>query len=371
MDGGTVMSQAFYRKWRPQKWDQVIGQEHIIQTLSNAVATGRVAHAYLFSGPRGTGKTTSARLLAKAVNCTGSDGADPCNQCESCRAILAGNSMDVLEIDGASNRGIDEIRDLRERVAYAPSSSKYKVYIIDEVHMLTQEAFNALLKTLEEPPSHVIFIFATTVAHKVPPTILSRCQRFDFKSVPTADIAAQLELVCKAEDVKMGRDVIEMVARKADGAMRDALSLADQVIAFCDGDYTVQKASQVLGVLDTSLMLELSGLIAGHDTLGAMEFADSLAANGVDLEEFYAELARHYRNLIIFRLGVKDPAALDIPGSQQDAYRACAEQFEIDDLVRSLQLILQFEEIFKFSGQQKISLELLLIRLTMLDKMIL
>ncbi|MBW7996094.1 MAG: DNA polymerase III subunit gamma/tau [Candidatus Glassbacteria bacterium] len=358
------------RKYRPTVFGEVVAQEHVTRTLVNALAAERISHSYLFSGPRGVGKTTTARLLARAVNCTGSQGTDPCNECDSCRAILAGNSMDVLEIDGASNRGIDEIRDLRERVGYVPSSSRYKVYIIDEVHMLTTEAFNALLKTLEEPPSHVIFMFATTAPHKIPPTILSRCQRFDFKAVPTADIAGQLEKVFEAEDVKMDREVVEMVARKAEGAMRDALSLADQVIAFCDGDYTVEKASQVLGVLDTGLFLRLSGLIEARDTLGAVEFADELAGNGVDLEEFYAELARHYRNLIIFRLGVKDPSAVDIPGSQVNAYRGCAQKFALEDLVRSLQLILQFEEIFKFSGQQKISLELLLVRLTMLDKSI-
>ncbi len=347
---------------------EVVAQDHVTRTLVNALTADRISHSYLFSGPRGVGKTTTARLLARAVNCTGGGGADPCNQCDNCRAILAGNSLDVLEIDGASNRGIDEIRDLRERVGYAPGTCRYKVYIIDEVHMLTAEAFNALLKTLEEPPSHVIFMFATTAPHKVPPTILSRCQRFDFKAVPTADITGQLERVCKAEDIEIGREVLEMVARKAEGAMRDALSLADQVIAFCDGDYTVERAAQVLGMLDTGLLLELSDLITAGDTLGAMEFADKLVAGGVDLEEFYSELARHYRNLIVFRLGVKDPAALDIPGSRQDDYRRCAEKFELDDLVRSLQLILQFEEIFKFSGQQKISLELLLVRLTMLEK---
>ncbi len=359
---------ALARRYRPMVFGEVVAQDHVTRTLVNALSADKISHSYLFSGPRGVGKTTMARLLARAVNCTGSEGADPCNQCDNCREILAGNSMDVLEIDGASNRGIDEIRDLRERVGYAPGSCRYKVYIIDEVHMLTQEAFNALLKTLEEPPSHVIFMFATTAPHKVPPTILSRCQRFDFKAVPTDDITGRLEKVFGAEGIPIERDVLEMVARKAEGALRDALSLADQVIAFCDGDFTVERAAQVLGVLDTGLLLQLSELIAARDTLGAVEFAGNLTAVGVDLEEFYSELARHYRNLIVFRLGVKDPAALDIPASRQDDYRRCAKRFELDDLVRSLQLILQFEEIFKFSGQQKISLELLLVRLTMLEK---
>ena len=356
------------RKYRPMVFGEVVAQEHVTRTLVNALAAGRTSHAYLFSGPRGVGKTSTARLLARAVNCTKPAGQDPCNQCENCRAITSGNSLDVLEIDGASNRGIDEIRDLRERVGYAPATSKYKIYIIDEVHMLTQEAFNALLKTLEEPPSHVIFIFATTAPHKVPLTILSRCQRFDFKSVPTLGIVEQLDRVLSAEKIEMGREVMEIIARKADGAMRDALSLCDQVIAFCDGDYTVEKASQVLGILDAELFLELSGLLAGRDTLAVVRFVDRLAESGVDLEEFYAELARHYRHLILFRLGVQDHTALDVPAAHAGRYQELAAGFELEDLVRSLQLVLSFEQTFKFSGQQKITLELLLIRLTMLEK---
>ncbi|OGG02868.1 MAG: DNA polymerase III, subunit gamma and tau [Candidatus Glassbacteria bacterium RIFCSPLOWO2_12_FULL_58_11] len=356
------------RKYRPLLFSDVAAQEHVTRTLINAITAERISHAYLFTGPRGVGKTSTARILARAVNCTAGAGADPCNQCVSCREIIGGRSLDVLEIDGASNRGIDEIRDLRERVGYAPSSSRYKIYIIDEVHMLTTEAFNALLKTLEEPPSHVIFIFATTAPHKVPPTILSRCQRFDFKSVPTAAIAGQLDKVLKEEKIAMSPEVVELVARKATGAMRDALSLCDQVIAFCDGDYTVEKASQVLGVLDAELFFALSAQIAGRNTLEVVRFVDRLVDSGVDLEGFYAELARHYRNLIIFKLGAKDPSALDIPLSQAPRYAELAAAFELEDLVRSLQLILRFEEIFKFSGQQKISLELLLVRLTLLEK---
>ncbi|MFH1070720.1 MAG: DNA polymerase III subunit gamma/tau [Candidatus Glassbacteria bacterium] len=356
------------RKYRPMVFGEVVAQEHVTRTLVNALAAGRTSHAYIFSGPRGVGKTSTARLLARAVNCKNPAGQDPCNVCENCRAITVGNSLDVLEIDGASNRGIDEIRDLRERVGYAPAVCRYKIYIIDEVHMLTQEAFNALLKTLEEPPSHVIFIFATTAPHKVPLTILSRCQRFDFKAVPTVSIVEQLEKVLAAEKIGMNREVVEMIARKADGAMRDALSLCDQVIAFCDGDYTVEKASQVLGILDAELFLELSRLVAARDTLAVVQFVDRLAENGVDLEEFYAELARHYRHLIMFKLGVKDPSALDIPSTHADSYAEISRGFDLEDLVRSLQLVLGFEETFKFSGQQKITLELLLIRLTMLEK---
>ena len=356
------------RKYRPLVFGDLVAQEHVTTTLVNAIAAERISHAYLFSGPRGVGKTSTARILARAANCPDRQGADPCNACDFCQSIIRGQSLDVLEIDGASNRGIDEIRDLRERVGYAPSSNKYKIYIIDEVHMLTPEAFNALLKTLEEPPSHVIFIFASTAVHKVPPTILSRCQRFDFKVVPTVDIVSQLEKVLKAEGIKIGAEVIEMIARKADGAMRDALSLCDQVIAFCDGDYTVEKASQVLGVLDTELFFGLTELVKERNTLEVVSFVDRLVDSGVDLEEFYAELARHYRNMVIFKLGAQDSSALDIPVNHGARYSELVEFFEVEDLIRSLQLILRFEEIIKFSGQQKISLELLLIRLTLLDK---
>ncbi len=358
------------RKYRPLTFGDIIAQEHVTRTLVNAISSGRISHSYLFSGPRGVGKTSTARLLARAVNCPSPVGQDPCNACDSCRQIIEGRALDVLEIDGASNRGIDEIRDLRERVGYAPSSSRYKVYIIDEVHMLTPEAFNALLKTLEEPPSHVIFIFATTAPHKVPPTILSRCQRFDFKAVAPARMISRLEHVLRAEEIAMPPEVVAMIARKADGAMRDALSLCDQVIAFCDGDYGVERAGQVLGLLDSGLFFELSRLVLERRSAEAVEFIDRLADSGVDLEEFYGELVRHYRNLMVFKLGGREPEVTAVSPAQADRYAELADRMEIGDLVRSLQLILGFEETIKRSGQQKISLELLLVRLTMMEKSI-
>ncbi|MEA1996177.1 MAG: DNA polymerase III subunit gamma/tau [Gemmatimonadota bacterium] len=356
------------RKYRPLVFGDIMAQRHVTQTLVNAITVGRISHSYLFSGPRGVGKTSTARILARAVNCPQPAGQDPCNKCDNCLEIIQGRSLDVIEIDGASNRGIDEIRDLRERVGYAPSSNRYKVYIIDEVHMLTQEAFNALLKTLEEPPSHVIFIFATTAPHKVPPTIISRCQRFDFKSVPAAQIIAQLEKVLTAEGIEMPGEVTGMIARKADGAMRDALSLCDQVIAFCAGYYTVEKASQVLGILDAELFFELTGMITEHRTADVIRFVDRLADNGVDLEEFYIELARHYRNLILFKLGAKETMKAEVSDSHAQRYLELSQGLDTEDLIRSLQLVLSFEEIIKRSGQQKISLELLLVRLTLLEK---
>lgn len=355
------------RKYRPLVFGDIVAQQHVSRTLVNAIAGGRISHAYLFSGPRGVGKTSTARILARAVNCLSPVGQDPCNECDICREIIQGSSLDVLEIDGASNRGIDEIRDLRERVGYSPSRNRYKIYIIDEVHMLTQEAFNALLKTLEEPPAHVIFIFATTAPHKVPPTILSRCQRFDFKAVSPAQMQTHLEEVLRREGLQAPPAVLEMVARKAGGAMRDALSLLDQVIAFCGGEFTVERAAQVLGVFDSELFLDLSTLLSGKDTPGVVAFVDRLMDSGVDLEEFFQELAVHFRNLIILRLGAA--SSLDeIPVAYRERYRELSGRFEAEDLVRSLHLILGMEETFKRSTQQRICLELLLIRLSMLDR---
>ncbi|MEA2063301.1 MAG: DNA polymerase III subunit gamma/tau [Gemmatimonadota bacterium] len=359
---------VFARKYRPLTFGEVLAQGHVTTTLLNAIASERISHAYLFTGPRGVGKTSTARILARAVNCLEPVGHEPCNKCRSCAGILGGNSLDVIEIDGASNRGIDEIRDLRERVGYAPSSNRYKIYIIDEVHMLTQEAFNALLKTLEEPPAHVIFIFATTAAQKVPPTILSRCQRFDFKAVPARETITQLEKVLEAEKIQAPGNVLEMIARKADGAMRDALSLLDQVISFCGDELTAQRAAQVLGVSDTELFFELSGLIAGRDTAGVVSFVSRLAEEGIDLAAFYRELAEHYRNLTVFKLGAGEGDIAQISPSAVERYHSAAGLFALEDLVRGLQLILGFEETFNTSGQQRICLELLLIRLTLLEK---
>lgn len=358
------------RRYRSQTFDDVIGQDPIAQTLKNAIKTGRVAHAYLFTGTRGVGKTTMARILAKSLNCLAADAPtmQPCCKCDSCIAINAGDDIDVIEIDGASNNSVEEVRRLRENAIYRPARARFKIYIIDEVHMLTQEAFNALLKTLEEPPSHVIFIFATTAPHKVPPTILSRCQRFDFKAVPTMEILARLEQVLTAEGISMPAEVMGIIARKADGAMRDALSLLDQVIAFCGGDYTVKKAAQVLGILDVELFFELTGLIKERRTADVVNFVEHLADSGVDLEDFYGELVRHYRNLIVFKLGEKVTAAAEISPVHAGRYAELARDLEFEDLVRSLQLILGFEEMIRYSGQQKISLELLLVRLTLLKK---
>ena len=255
---------AMARKWRPRNFEEMVGQDHIAQTIRNAIGGKRISHGYLFTGTRGVGKTTSARILAKALNCKGGPTATPCETCENCKAVNAGNSMDVLEIDAASNTGVDNIRDLREQVKYAPMQGTYKIYIVDEVHMLTKNAFNALLKTLEEPPAHVVFIFATTEVNKVPQTILSRVQRFDFKRISETRIRERLEFICSQEDIHPERQALEALARKADGSMRDALSLFDQVYAFSGADLTLEAVRKVLGLPREELFDGLLRALAAH-----------------------------------------------------------------------------------------------------------
>jgi len=285
--------EVFARKWRPQVFQDVIGQEHITQTLVNAIKTDRLAHAYLFSGARGVGKTSVARILAKAINCHEGQPGVPCNRCHSCVEITNGSSVDVQEIDGASNRGIDEIRELRENIKYMPSSSKFRVYIIDEVHMLTLPAFNALLKTLEEPPAHVKFIFATTEPHKVPVTILSRCQRFDFKRIPLKKILDQLEKIAMEEEIKISKSALTLIGREAEGSMRDAESLLDQVVSFAGSTVEDRHITDILGIIDRDLIFETSrAIIEG-------EIVDGIYTLGYDIKEFYRVLMDQFRNLLV------------------------------------------------------------------------
>ena len=276
---------VFARKYRPQAFEEVVGQSHITTTLENAIAQDRVAHAYIFAGPRGVGKTTTARIFAKALNCEKGPTADPCNKCPSCLEITQGSSLDILEIDGASNRGIDEIRNLRENVKFSPSKGRFKVYIIDEVHMLTSEAFNALLKTLEEPPKHVKFIFATTQAHKVPPTILSRCQRFDFRRISIKDIVDSLKAIAKKEDLKVDDDVLILMAKHSDGSMRDAQVVLDQISSFADGRISLEDASKILGAVSDDILFSLAESIKSKDSLKALKIIDDLANEGKDVAQ--------------------------------------------------------------------------------------
>ncbi|MGI6225380.1 MAG: DNA polymerase III subunit gamma/tau [Peptococcales bacterium] len=293
---------ALYRAFRPQKFSEVIGQEHISITLKNAIKQNRVAHAYLFCGPRGTGKTSSAKILAKAVNCLNLTDDEPCNECTNCQAINAGNFLDVLEIDAASNRGIDEIRDIRDKVKFAPSQGKVKVYIIDEVHMLTSEAFNALLKTLEEPPGHVLFILATTEAQKIPLTILSRCQRFDYRKISTNEIKEHLLTIVNQEEINIEESALNTIARKAAGGMRDAISVLDQCIAFAGNNITSDHVEKVLGTLGEEQILNISNAISQKDAGKAITLLNEYLQSGKDVKQVVRDLSEFYRQIMLLKL---------------------------------------------------------------------
>ena len=354
----TVMA----RKRRPQAFETVVAQSHVTTTLQNAIRQGRVAQSYLFSGPRGTGKTTMARLLAMALNCEQGPTAEPCRECASCVAIRQGNSMDVLEIDGASNRGIDEIRQLREEVGYAASQGKRKVYIIDEVHMLTTEAFNALLKTLEEPPAHVVFVFATTEAHKVPETILSRCQRYNFRRIPPVAIVEELKMAVIEEGVTAEESALFLIARKADGGMRDALSLLDQVIAFSDADVTENAVQNLLGLIPRDVYFDLTQAIVDRNGARALEIVDQLAREGSDLGEFVAGLMAHFRHLLV-ACAAGDLTDENLPEADRKQYAEVAAQFEEADLVRMLNAVGELEAQIGRVNEPRFWLELTVMKL--------
>lgn len=353
---------ALYRRWRPESFADLVGQEHISRTLSRAVTSGQTSHAYLFTGPRGTGKTSTAKILARALNCAEGPTLTPCGVCDSCRSISDGSSMDVFEIDAASNRGIDEIRDLRESVKFAPTEGHYKIYIIDEVHMLTTEAFNALLKTLEEPPERVIFILATTEPHKVPATIQSRCQRYDFHRITVTEIRDRLIYVCKESDIAAEEDALGIIAAQADGGMRDALSILDQCMALAEGTLTAERVQEALGLVGRAWIRRMAGEIAARDAAALIAQLSELLQSGRELKQVLAELAQHFRRLMIAGVGGAVSAA-ELCAGDAEELRMDAAQFTQEEIMAILRRLNETMQELRTSPQPRIAVETLLIDL--------
>jgi DNA polymerase-3 subunit gamma/tau len=355
---------VFARKWRPQTFDEIIGQEHITTTLKNAIKQGRVAHAYLFCGPRGIGKTTTARILAKALNCEKGPTPNPCNNCISCKEITEGRSLDILEIDGASNNGVDEIRNLKDNVKFFPAHGKFKIYIIDEVHMLTPEAFNALLKTLEEPPPHVKFIFATTAPHKVIPTILSRCQRFNFHRLSAGDMVKKLKVIAEKEKIDIDDTAIFNIVRAASGSMRDAESLLDQLATYCKNSVAVKDINKLLGIVEQDTLSEFSQSIIDRDTAAAIKLINKLVDEGVDPAQFIQGLIEYFRCAMIIKEGKELAGLLELTKDEIDAISKHAQALTTEDILYILYSLINTNYSIRKSPSPRIPLELLAVKLT-------
>jgi len=350
-------SEVFYRKWRPQTLSEVVGQEPVTQTLRHAVESGKIAHAYLFCGPRGTGKTSMARILAKAVNCPNQAGGEPCNACDMCRSITEGRAFDVIEIDAASNRGIDEIRSLREKANYAPSLARYKVYIIDEVHMLTEAACNALLKTLEEPPEHVIFVLATTEAHKVIATIISRCQRFNFHRLRQTEIADKLKLICEKEGIHIEPGSLELIARAATGSLRDAENILQQMIAYYGNRIELDQIQAELGISRDSRVRQLARCVVSRDVAAGLKIINSLNSDGVDLHQFNVGLIEYLRGLLLAKSRCEE--ALDVTSEDLAEMGSLATNATLDYLLKAVKSFSSID--FRSDNYSTLSLELALL----------
>lgn len=355
------------RKWRPQLFTEVVGQQHITTTLKNAIENNRIGHAYIFAGPRGVGKTTTARILAKRLNCKNPNGGEPCNECDTCKSFLKSQSLDIIEIDGASNRRIDEIRTLRESVKYAPTHGEYKVYIIDEVHMLTTESFNALLKTLEEPPERTIFIFATTDIHKVPLTIISRCQRFDFRRIELNEIKGLLKKIAEAEHIKIDDDSLTLIAKKADGALRDAESIFDQVVSFCGNEIDINMLRQMLNLIDEEIYFDISDAVLEKNFAAAFETSEKIYSNGWNYIDFINGLIEHFRNIVT--VIVSDTTNfIEATESFKKKYEEYKNKFSEGDILRILSFLAKTQNELKISQNQKLKVEVTLTQLIGFEK---
>ena len=358
------------RKYRPTLFKEIVAQEHVTDTLKNAIRLDRLAHAYLFSGPRGVGKTTAARVLAKAANCETpreerEDQAEPCRQCDSCRSFEQGQNLSVFEFDAASNRKVEDIQPLLEKVRVPPQGGRKKVYIVDEVHMLSKHAFNAFLKTLEEPPPHALFIFATTEPHKVLPTILSRCQRFDFNRIPVPRVVERLREICDEEGITADDESLMLIAQKGNGALRDALSAFDQAVSLCGDTLNYAELTQAMGVVDRDLFFQLTEHVAAQNSAGVLELVDRIVREGYDLQEFLAGLAEHLRNLLVART-MEDDTLIEAAEATRTRYATISQQFAESDLLRLLTIAGDAEEDVKTTSQPRLKLEMALLRMAAL-----
>jgi len=359
-----MSGQALYRRWRSQNFEEIIAQEHVTRTLQNALRAGRIAHAYLFAGPRGTGKTSTARILAKAVNCLAEPAERPCNRCARCQAVNEGRDLDLIEIDAASNRGIDEIRELRDKIAFVPNEGRYKVYVVDEVHMLTTEAFNALLKTLEEPPAHVIFVLATTEPHRIPATILSRCQRFDFRRIPLADLVGKLERICQAEGIHVQPAVLDAIARRAGGSFRDAESLLDQLAAGGDAEVTLGQVQELLGGVPVQAVADLVDAWIAGDMARGLALINQLVDGGSDARQLHGELIEYLRGLLLLQAG-GDERLVNSSPEVLARMRGQLVGLSLGRLVEGLRLFSQSEVAARGDVRPQMPLELAFVQATL------